>query len=68
VGFTYFYCTGNTCCFKVLNVPKDPAEKSIAASMILPELPLGPIFQFIYGSEMDTNLNEGNDAHNYSEI
>jgi len=40
-----------------MNVPKDPAEKSIAASLILPELPLGPIFQFIYDSEMDTNLN-----------
>jgi len=48
---------GNTCCFKIMNVPKDPAEKSIAASLILPELPLGPIFQFIYDSEMDTNLN-----------
>jgi hypothetical protein len=56
-----FHRTCNTCCFKIINVPKDPAEKSIAASLMLPELPLGSIFQFIHNSEMDTNLNEGND-------
>lgn len=35
MGFTYFYSTCDTRCSKIFNIPKDPAEKSIAASLML---------------------------------